>query len=146
MKIELYGKKTVAQRGKSDTLYSNKTSLRKISIVRNIIVAQIFHPSHFSCVMPEDDPFMACLGCDPVDDYHIDSKHHKNIDRQAGEVFQATGQSRRVICGRDPDGNMRCRLRIDRAMQLRRVKYGRALQFIQSEQYLSDDDVELIRR
>ena len=118
-------------------------------INRLIAVIEIFHPSHFSCVMPEDDPFMACLGCDPVDDYHIDSKHHssnKNIDRQAGEVFQATGQSRRVICGRDPDGNMRCRLRIDRAMQLRRVKYGRALQFIQSEQYLSDDDVELIRR
>ena len=116
------------------------------NINRLIAVIEIFHPSHFSCVMPEDDPFMACLGCDPVDDYHIDSKHDRNIDRQAGEVFQATGQSRRVICGRDPDGNMRCRLRIDRAMQLRRVKYGRALQFIQSEQYLSDDDVELIRR
>merc|ERR1712186_174210 len=49
--------------------------------------------SSTGCVMPEDDPFMACLGCDPVDDYHIDSKHDRNIDRQAGEVFQATGQS-----------------------------------------------------
>ena len=123
--------------------------LKCYNFVRNITVVEIFYPSHLSCVMPEDDPFMACLGCDPVDDYHIDRNQHisnKNIDRQAGEVFQATGQSRRVICGRDPDGNMRCRLRIDRAMQLRRVKYGRALQFIQSEQYLSDDDVELIRR
>ena len=60
-------------------------------------------------------------------------------------MFQATAQNRRVICSTGELGGRRCRLRIDRAMQLRRVSYGRALQFIHSEQYLGDDDVNLIR-
>ena len=101
----------------------------------------------FSCTSPSDDPFRACFGCDN-EETKRNSNHpqfHNFIDRQSGEVFQATSQNRRVICGKDPLGNMRCRLRIDRAMQLRRVSYGRALQFIQSEQYLGDDDVSLIR-
>ena len=71
--------------------------------------------------------------------------YYSYVNRQSGEVFQATSQNRRVICGVDLNGNMRCRLRIDRAMQLRRVSYGRALQFIQSEQYLGDDDVAIIK-
>ena len=94
----------------------------------------------FSCTSPSDDPFRACFGCEN-DKTKRNSKHPRFlnfIDRQSGEVFQATSQNRRVICGKDPLGNMRCRLRIDRAMQLRRVSYGRALQFIQSEQYLGD--------
>ena len=70
---------------------------------------------------------------------------HNEIDRQSGEMFQATRQSRRVICGTGPNGGRRCRLRIDRAMQFRRITYGRAIQFIQSEQYLSNDDVDIIR-
>ena len=101
----------------------------------------------FSCTSPSDDPFRACFGCENVGTKR-DSNHpqfHNFIDRQSGEVFQVTSQNRRVICGKDPLGNMRCRLRIDRAMQLRRVSYGRALQFIQSEQYLGDDDVSILR-
>ena len=94
--------------------------------------------------MPSDDPFRACFGCEN-DTTRKNPRFHRHIDRQSGEVFQATSQNRRVICGKDPQGNMRCRLRIDRAMQLRRVSYGRALQFIQSEQYLGDDDVSIIR-
>ena len=92
---------------------------------------------------------MACLGCDPSDPYEHYGYHggpKNKINRQAGEVFQATSQSRRVVCGNGPDGRRRCRLRIDKSMQLRMVQYGRALQFIQSEQYLSDEDLELIRR
>ena len=100
-----------------------------------------------SCTMPDDDPFGACFGCekDATRKKLNHPKFYTYIDRQSGEVFQATSQNRRVICGKDPLGNMRCRLRIDRAMQLRRVSYGRALQFIQSEQYLGDDDVSIIR-
>ena len=100
-----------------------------------------------SCELASDDPFRSCFGCDDdMTDIDETSKDYDNlIDRQAGEVFQATSQNRRVICGRGPLGGMRCRLRIDRAMQLRRVSYGRALQFIQSEQYLGDDDVDVIR-
>ena len=97
--------------------------------------------------MPSDDPYRACFGCenDTTRRNLKQPRFHSHIDRQSGEVFQATSQNRRVICGKDPQGNMRCRLRIDRAMQLRRVSYGRALQFIQSEQYLGDDDVSIIR-
>ena len=72
-------------------------------------------------------------------------KGYDYIDRQTGEMFQATTQSRRVICGMGPNGGQNCRLRIDRAMQFRRVTYGRAIQFIQSEQYLGNDDVDIIR-
>ena len=101
----------------------------------------------FSCTLPSDDPYRACFGCenDTTRSNQNQPRFHSHIDRQSGEVFQATSQNRRVICGKDPLGNMRCRLRIDRAMQLRRVSYGRALQFIQSEQYLGDDDVDIIR-
>ena len=100
-----------------------------------------------SCELASDDPFRSCFGCDDdMTDIDETSQDYDNfIDRQAGEVFQATSQNRRVICGLGPLGGMRCRLRIDRAMQLRRVSYGRALQFIQSEQYLGDDDVDVIR-
>ena len=70
--------------------------------------------------------------------------YHNHIDRQTGEMFQATQQSRRVICSRGQNGAQRCRLRIDKAMQFRRVSYGRAVQFIQSEQYLKRDDVDII--
>ena len=101
----------------------------------------------FSCTSPNDDPFKSCFGCEDGTTRRNDNdpEFHTYTDRQSGEVFQATSQNRRVICGKDPQGNMRCRLRIDRAMQLRRVSYGRALQFIQSEQYLGDDDVSIIR-
>ena len=99
------------------------------------------------CIDPGDDPFKSCFGCD--DNLNRNDNIHQQFgtffDRQAGEVFQATSQSRRVVCGRGPNGRIRCRLRIDRAMQLRMVSYGKALQFIQSEQYLGDDDVNILR-
>ena len=102
--------------------------------------------SSFSCAGPEDDPFLACLGCDESNFDHYGNPYLDNhIDRQTGEMFQATQQSRRVIC-RNEGGGQRCRLRIDKAMQFRRVSYGRAIQFIQSEQYLKADDVDIIRR
>ena len=103
---------------------------------------------YFRCILPSDDPYRSCFGCETdvkVKVVRVKRAYYSYVNRQSGEVFQATSQNRRVICGSDPNGNMRCRLRIDRAMQLRRVSYGRALQFIQSEQYLGDDDVAIIR-
>ena len=101
----------------------------------------------FSCAGPDDDPFMACLGCDESNYDHYGNPYLSNhIDRQTGEMFQATRQSRRVICSENENGRQKCRLRIDKAMQFRRVSYGRAIKFIQSEQYLGDDDVDIIRR
>ena len=67
------------------------------------------------------------------------------IDRQSGERFQVTRQSRRLICRRNPFGGRTCKLRVDRAMQLRAATYARAQQFVQSEQYLSNDDVDFLR-
>ena len=67
------------------------------------------------------------------------------IDRQSGERFQVTRQSRRLICRRNPFGGRTCKLRVDRAMQLRVATYARAQQFVQSEQYLSNDDVDFLR-
>ena len=103
----------------------------------------------FSCVMPQDDPFRSCFGCEDENQnrYYVHQRqsYHGYIDRQTGEMFQATTQSRRVLCSPGPRGRQRCRLRIDKAMQFRRVTYGRAIQFIQSEQYLGNDDVDIIR-
>ena len=99
--------------------------------------------------MPSDDRFRSCFGCENSDErykrYSYQS-YHDYIDRQTGEMYQSTTQSRRVICGAGATGDgQNCRLRIDKAMQFRRVTYGRAIQFIQSEQYLGDDDVDIIR-
>ena len=106
------------------------------------------------CVLPSDDPFTSCFGCESeitikiVKQKRYDYRYQEFdnfIDRQSGEVFQATAQNRRVICVTGETGRRRCRLRIDRAMQLRGVSYGRALQFIQSEQYLGEDDVDVFK-
>ena len=106
----------------------------------------------YRCILPSDDHFRACFGCENIaSKSDLDQKQYGyqdydiNIERQTGEIFQTTKQSRRVICRRLPEGGRTCFLRIDRAMQLRRVSYGRALQFVQSEQYLGNDDVDLIR-
>ena len=83
------------------------------------------------CILPTDDPYRECFDCDNiVDDTQDDKSFGPQIDRIAGEVFETTGQRRRVICGLRPLGGTRCRLRIDRDMQLRRLSYVRVLQFI----------------
>jgi hypothetical protein len=101
----------------------------------------------FSCILPKEDPFRSCFGCE--DSSSRAGQDHNTfteyIDRQTGEMFQATSQNRRVICTTGAGGGQRCRLRIDRAMQFRGVSYGRALQFIQSEQYLGEDDLGFLR-
>ena len=96
---------------------------------------------------PNDDPYRACFGCENPNEKitHYPIKYYSYIDRQTGEEFQSTSQNRRIICNTGAGGGQRCRLRVDKAMQLRGVSYGRALQFIQSEQYLGDEDVDLIR-
>ena len=103
----------------------------------------------YSCTSSSDDLYRSCFGCENESQNiyyaHQRQSFHTYIDRQTGEMFQATTQSRRVLCNQGAQGNRRCRLRIDKAMQFRRVSYGRAVQFIQSEQYLTNDDVDIIR-
>ena len=94
----------------------------------------------FRCVLPHDDPFRSCFGCESGYE-HIFNKprgHYNPKDYPIGQGFQATNQNGRVICGNAE--RQTCRLRIDIVMQLRGVTYGRALQFVQSEQYLGDEE------
>ena len=117
-----------------------------------IVMEKIIIKHYFliRCDQLNEDPFRSCFGCETESrriDYLFHGHlydYHNHIDRQTGEMFQATQQSRRVICSRGQNGAQRCRLRIDKAMQFRRVSYGRAVQFIQSEQYLKRDDVDII--
>ena len=103
----------------------------------------------YSCTSSSDDLYRSCFGCENEsrNTYYAHQRQSFQgyIDRQTGEMYTATTQSRRVVCNQGPQGNRRCRLRISKAMQIRRRSYGRALQFVQSEQYLNDDDVDIIR-
>ena len=114
-----------------------------------ILVSRAF--SFFSCDGPNDDPFKACFGCQPYSNniYGHNTSYGGNYhqdywDRQTSEYFTATKQSRRLICQNRLD-RRNCRIRIDRAMELRSETYMRVLRFIQSEEYLSEDDLDIIR-
>lgn len=98
------------------------------------------------CKGTDDDQFVPCFGCSDATERNGHPDYAYNYhDRQSGESFQVTRQSRRVICRRGIAGRRVCRLRVSRSIQLRMRTYGRALQFIQSEQYLSMDDIELVK-
>lgn len=92
---------------------------------------------------------MSCFGCDgeTVSQKYDDKPHRYDYSlhgsKEEDNIFQVTAQNRRAICGVGPFGYQRCLLRIDRAMQLRRVSYQRALEFIQNRQYLLQEDVDL---
>ena len=109
----------------------------------------IFHNIlYFSCTGPEDDPFRPCFGCEGFrarqiygSDYYNDIER-SFISRQTGERFQTTRQSRRTVCR---NGRANCKLRIDRGMQLRQRSYARAQEFVQSEQYLTQEDTDILR-
>ena len=106
----------------------------------------------FSCIGPEDDPFRPCFGCEGFkaryiygNDYHNDIER-SFISRQTGEHFQATRQSKRIVCR---NGRRNCRLRVDPGVQLRKRikqiqrKFKRFKR--KSEQYLSQEDIDILR-
>ena len=119
----------------------------------NKITKSIYLTLYYSCSNVNEDPFRACFGCDfrasaksSYDHYGYFysngyQDYNRYIERQTGETFQSTAQSRRVVCRGAVRANRNCKLRVDRAMQLRQTTYGRSTQFVQSEQYLSDDDI-----
>ena len=74
-------------------------------------------------------------------DYHNDIER-SFFSRQTGERFQTTRQSKRVVCR---SGRSSCNLRVDRGAQLRSKDYARTQRFIQSEQYLTNDDMDILR-
>ena len=100
---------------------------------------------------PCDEIFRACFGCEhsPAQSYYNSPRNSylfgydsygNYIDRQTGETYESTQQSRRVVCR----GGGRCNLRVDKAAQRRDLKYGKALNFANQEQYLSNEDLDLI--
>ena len=122
-------------------MISEILGLSKILNLESIFLDTNFNISkYFRCVLPRDDPFAACFGCG------VEIRKKRYIDRQTNEMFFATAQSQRVVCRSGMLGRRACSIRVDRAMELRSVTYGRSLQFIQSEQYLSDEDISIIRR
>ena len=106
---------------------------------------------YFSCNGPADDPFRPCFACEGFSAKSVYGAYYNNyidIDitsRQTGESYQATRQSKRVVCRRVNGIVTGCRLRVDRGVQLRSRSYPRAQTFIQSEQYLSQEDIDIIR-
>ena len=108
----------------------------------------ISHHLILSCTGHEDDPFRPCFGCEGFvarqifgSDYYNDIER-SFISRQTSENFETTKQSRRLICR---NGRQKCRLRVSRGMQLRKRTYARAQEFIQSEQYLTEEDTNILR-
>ena len=113
----------------------------------------ILHICFCSCNGPEDDIFKPCFQCEGFSarqvygDEYSDAIEYDFFDRQSGERFQATRQSARVLCRRGANGQcISPRLRVNRGMQMRSRTYARALEFIHAEQYLSQEDVDLIFR
>merc|ERR1719350_1314661 len=97
-----------------------------------------------SCNEVGDDPFFPCFGCDDStprssfdrrngfqNGYEDESFEFK--DRQSGETFKATRQSKRIICSRGNRTSRRCRLRASRAVEIRDMTYAQATQFVQAE-------------
>ena len=102
-----------------------------------------------------DDPFRPCFDCNNADarssfytqerHQYLGRKHHYYyIERQSRERFEATSQSRRIICPSVAEGVRLCRIRISRAIQFRRKPYRRAQKFLHAEEYLSFDDLQII--
>ena len=104
--------------------------------------------SYYSCTGPKDDPFTACFGCtsnikDEENVFNADyNQDFGNIDRQVRERFRRTKRSRRVICSRL---RTKCKIRIDKSIELRRRSYMRALEFVQSEEYLDQEDLDILK-
>ena len=102
----------------------------------------------FSCIDEQDDPFRPCFACEGFEARQVYGRDYYEpiesnfISRQSGERFETTRQSRRLVCR---SGRANCRLRVDRAMQFRQRSYEQALQFVQSEQYLTPEDTDILR-
>ena len=108
---------------------------------------------HFSCNGPEDDEYRPCFECEGFSARKVYGDHANNFieynytSRQSGENFQATQKSSRVMCKLGLSGqHFDCKLRVSRGMQLRGRSYERAQEFVQREQYLSQEDIDLIFR
>ena len=103
-----------------------------------------------------DDPFRPCFQCENAAqerNFHKQGAHqyfnarnrYYYLERQSGERFEATSQSRRIICPRGSTEGSRCRIRVSRAIQFRRKSYPRTQRFVPAEEYISGDDLEIIR-
>ena len=103
-----------------------------------------------------DDPFQPCFQCENAaqernfytqggHQYLYARNRYNYLERQSGERFEATSQRRRIICPRGATTGSRCRIRVSRAIQFRRRSYSRTQGFVHAEEYISGDDLEIIR-
>ena len=127
-------------------LLHDRTQLSNIPI---ILTLSTFY---CSCNGKEDDIYRPCFGCEGFtarkvygDDFD-DAIEYNFVDRQTAERFQATRQSRRLLCRQGRNGEPICRLRVSRLMQLRNRSFRRALEYVHAEQYLSPEDIDIFFR
>ena len=112
-----------------------------------ILTLSIFY---CSCNGKEDDIYRPCFDCEGFTarqvygDNFDDAIEYNYVDRQTNERFQATRRSGRLLCRQGANGEPVCRLRVNRAMQLRNRSYRRALEFVHAEQYLSQEDIDIL--
>ena len=103
-----------------------------------------------------DDPYQPCFQCNNAaensrfhrwDEYRYFGKSRNDyfLERQIGETFEATSQSRRIICPESARDGRICRIRVSRAIQFRGRSYLRTRRFVHGEEYLGSDDLEIIR-
>ena len=125
------------------------SKIRTYDLFRYVLV----NTFHCRCIDFGEDPYTPCFGCDFAAPRNSDGRSdndfnnfiHDHIDRQTGETFSVTRISKRIICKRGGRSGRRCRLRVSRAMQIRAKTYTRAQRFLQAEQYLSMDDVDILK-
>ena len=118
----------------------------------NIPIILTLSTFYCSCNGKEDDIYRPCFDCEGFtarqvygDDFDDATEFHL-VDRQTAERFQATRQSRRLLCRQGANGEPICKLRVNRAMQLRNESYRRVLEFVHAEQYLSQEDIDILFR
>ena len=105
----------------------------------------------FRCRGNTDDTFRPCFEChttDPRKSFGWGGDNPAwNILQQRYERdrFRATKRKSRIICSKTAKNGHSCRIRTSRAIEFRAVSYIRVLRFIQKEQYLTKEDIDIFQ-
>ena len=107
----------------------------------------------FRCRGYSDDPFRPCFEKHTTKPRRtFDSKVYnpswsilEQIYNQNGERFRVTQPRSRIICNQSAKSGLSCRIRTSRAIEFRSFSYLRILRFIQKEQYLTKEDVDIFQ-
>lgn len=103
------------------------------------------------CRGNNDDSFRPCFECHTTDPRKSFGWGGNNPawsilqQRYEGDRFRATKRKSRIICSKTAKSGHSCRIRTSRAIELRATSYIRVLQFIQKEQYLTKQDIDIFQ-